>query len=78
VAEDSAFVGHTLVELNLQKELGVLIVGVQRGSEQLANPGPDFAVQPYDVLYLWGTPEDVENVRFRVDSGEKITTGTTP
>jgi monovalent cation:H+ antiporter-2, CPA2 family len=78
VAEDSAFVGHTLVELNLQKELGVLIVGVQRGSEQLANPGPDFAVQPHDVLYLWGAPEDMENVRFRVNSGEKIMTGKAP
>ena len=70
--------GHTLVELNLQKELGVLIVGVQRGSEQLANPRPDFAVQPHDVLYLWGVPEDMENLRFRVNSGEKVTTGTIP
>jgi len=78
VAEGSGFVGRTLAELNLRQELGVLIVGVHRGSEQIANPGPDFEVQSRDVLYLWGTPEGMESVRHRADSGDQAAMEKTP
>jgi K+/H+ antiporter YhaU regulatory subunit KhtT len=60
IAEDSPFASHTLLELGLREELEVLIVGVQRGAEHISNPGPDFCVQPGDVLYLWGVPERIE------------------
>lgn len=68
VTEGSSFVGHTLAELGLREKLGVLIIGVKRGVEQIANPGPDFRVQDGDLLYLWGVPEQVAQVRLRIGS----------
>ncbi|MGH7965354.1 MAG: TrkA C-terminal domain-containing protein, partial [Candidatus Binatia bacterium] len=65
ISDHSPFAGRTLAGLGLREELGVLIVGARRGAEQIANPGPDFQVQPADVLYLWGAPERVEEVRHR-------------
>ncbi len=68
LAEGSPFVSRTLAELGLREELGVLIVGVRRGADQIANPGPDFRGQPGDILYLWGVPERVEEARHRAGS----------
>ncbi len=42
---------------------------IYRDPEQIANPGPDFQVQPGDILYLWGgVPEWVEEARHRAGS----------
>ena len=41
---------------------------IHRDPEQIANPGPDFQVQPGDILYLWGVPERVEEARHRAGS----------
>lgn len=57
LAADSPFVHRTVAELGLRDRLDVLVIGVQRGEEHIANPGPDFRLQPYDVLYLWGVPD---------------------
>lgn len=65
IADGSPFAGLTLVRLGLREELGVLIVGARRGTEQIANPGPDFRVQVGDLLYLWGEPQQVEEARHR-------------
>ncbi|HEV8711443.1 MAG TPA: cation:proton antiporter [Candidatus Binatia bacterium] len=65
ITEDSPFAHHTLAELGLREELDVLIVGVQRGATQVANPGSDFRVQAGDRLYLWGAPEQVAAVLSR-------------
>lgn len=69
IADSSPFAGRTLAELGLREELEVLIVGVQRGADQITNPGPDFQVQPGDILYLWGVPGHVEEARCRAGSG---------
>jgi CPA2 family monovalent cation:H+ antiporter-2 len=65
VSPRSPFVGCTLAELRIREELGVLVVGVQRGTEQITNPGPDFQVEAGDTLYLWGPPEQVVAARQR-------------
>lgn len=65
LTDNSPFIGHTLAELALREELGVLIVGVQRGAEQIANPGPDLRVQDGDQLFLWGVPEQIAQARRR-------------
>jgi K+/H+ antiporter YhaU regulatory subunit KhtT len=59
ISPRSPFVGCTLAGLRIREELGVLVVGVQRGTEQITNPGPDFQVEAGDTLYLWGSPEQV-------------------
>jgi CPA2 family monovalent cation:H+ antiporter-2 len=65
VSPRSPFVGCTLAELRVREELGVLVVGVRRGTEQITNPGPDFQVEAGDTLYLWGSPEQVAVARQR-------------
>src|SRR5262249_6149608 len=40
IAADSSLVNHTLAELGLRERLGVLVIGVRRGDEQITNPGP--------------------------------------
>ena len=69
IPNDSPFARHTLAELGLREELEVLVVGVQRGTERIANPGPDFQIQPGDVLYLWGVPQHLADARQRAGSG---------
>jgi CPA2 family monovalent cation:H+ antiporter-2 len=68
IAEGSPLSGCTLAETGFREELGVLVVGVRRREEQLTNPGPEFRVQPGDILYLWGPPEQLEEARRRSGS----------
>jgi CPA2 family monovalent cation:H+ antiporter-2 len=65
IAAESPLSGLTLAETGFRDELGVLVVGVRRGEEQITNPGPGFRVQPDDILYLWGPPEQIEQARRR-------------
>ncbi|MBI4525286.1 MAG: TrkA C-terminal domain-containing protein, partial [Deltaproteobacteria bacterium] len=65
ITEGSPLSGCTLNESGFREELGVLIVGVRRGDEQLTNPGPDFRMKPGDILYLWGAPEQLEEAQRR-------------
>ena len=68
IAAYSPLSGRTLAETGFRDELGVLVVGVRRGDEQLTNPGPDFRIQAGDILYLWGPPEQIEEARRRTGS----------
>jgi CPA2 family monovalent cation:H+ antiporter-2 len=65
VCDGSPFVSRSLRELGIRENLSVLIVGVEREAERITNPGPDFYIQPGDVLYVWGAPEQIENLRGR-------------
>jgi CPA2 family monovalent cation:H+ antiporter-2 len=65
VCDGSPFVAHSLKELGIRENLGVLVVGVEREAERITNPGPDFYIQPGDVLYVWGAPQQIESVRER-------------
>lgn len=59
ITPESAFAHRTVAELGLRDTLDVLVIGVRRGEEHVANPGPDFLVQPGDTLYLWGVPDHI-------------------
>jgi CPA2 family monovalent cation:H+ antiporter-2 len=69
VGEGSPLSDCTLGETGFREELGVLIVGIRRGEDQITNPGPSFRVQAGDVLYLWGPPERIEEAMRRAGSG---------
>ncbi|HWO43650.1 MAG TPA: cation:proton antiporter [Candidatus Eisenbacteria bacterium] len=58
--------GRTLGEIGL-RELGVLVVGVRRGEDQVTNPGPDYRIEPGDVLHLWGPRERIAAARARLE-----------
>ena len=71
--EDSPAIGKTVAELNVYREYGINILELRRSAGQnrfvrtvnqkLASP--DLVLKPGDVLYLSGTPEQIE--RFAED-----------
>ena len=71
--EDSPAIGKTVAELNVYREYGINILELRRSAGQnrfvrtvnqkLASP--DLVLKPGDVLYLSGTPEQIE--RFAQD-----------
>jgi CPA2 family monovalent cation:H+ antiporter-2 len=69
IAKQSRLSGCTLGETGFREDLGVLIVGIRRGEDQITNPGPSFRVQAGDVLYMWGPPEQIEEATRRAGSG---------
>jgi Trk K+ transport system NAD-binding subunit len=69
IADGSPISGCTLAEIGFREELGVLIVGIRRGEDQITNPGPGFRVQAGDVLYLWGPGEKIDEAVRRAGSG---------
>jgi CPA2 family monovalent cation:H+ antiporter-2 len=68
IADRSALAGATLNEIRFQEDLGVLIVGIRRGTDQITNPGPGFQVQAGDILFLWGPSEQIEAAMLRAES----------
>lgn len=70
IAEGSPLSGCTLGEMRFREELGVLVVAVRRGEEQITNPRPDFRAQAGDILYLWGPAEQIEEAKRRASSGD--------
>jgi K+/H+ antiporter YhaU regulatory subunit KhtT len=47
-------VGKTLRELDIRKNTGATVIAIARGGEANTNPGPDFQLQPDDIVVLIG------------------------
>ena len=56
VPDNSAWMGRSLADLDLRRQHGVSVIGIQRGAERLISPRPDMVVQPGDVLLVIGSP----------------------
>jgi trk system potassium uptake protein TrkA len=60
VTAPARFYDNTLVQLNVRQSFGVFIMAVKRGdSEFLFLPGPEFVVQPNDVLVVIGKEDAI-------------------
>lgn len=46
--------GHSLGELNLRKEFGCVVAGVERQGVMVGNPGTDLVLYPHDKVLLLG------------------------
>jgi TrkA domain protein len=57
IGEDSPVAGQTLAGADLRAESGVSVIAVQRGEETVPNPGPEFRIEPGDILVTLGTRE---------------------
>jgi CPA2 family monovalent cation:H+ antiporter-2 len=55
--------GRSLRDLDLRGRTGASVVAVARVGELTGNPPPDFVMQPGDVLWVWGQPEQTEAAR---------------
>lgn len=58
----------SLEDLGLRNQFSVLVVGVEREEERITNPGPEFCIQPDDVLHVWGSSEHIAQLRQHVYS----------
>ncbi|WP_435184987.1 potassium channel family protein [Halobellus sp. EA9] len=67
VAEESPYVGRTLLDINMETETGVRVIAIRRESATgkrrwLTNPGPDSQLQAGDSLLLRGPHDGVATV----------------
>ncbi len=57
---DSPTVGRTLRELDLRKNTGASVIAIARNGEANTNPGPDFMLQPDDIVVLIGGHRELD------------------
>ncbi len=69
VTPNSRLIGQSLVETEIGKSLGVTVIAIQRGSEDLVLPQPDTTIQIRDQLILIGRQEKINQIQ---DSGLRI------
>ncbi len=51
---DSPAAGRTLRELDIRKNTGATVIAIARNGEANTNPGPDFRLEPEDIVVLIG------------------------
>jgi CPA2 family monovalent cation:H+ antiporter-2 len=49
----------SLSDLQLRKKTGVTLLAIRRGGEIIEHPDPDTLIEPDDVLYVLGNPEQI-------------------
>jgi CPA2 family monovalent cation:H+ antiporter-2 len=57
---DSPAAGRTLRELDIRKNTGATVIAIARNSEANTNPGPDFRLEPDDIVVLIGAHRDLD------------------
>jgi monovalent cation:H+ antiporter-2, CPA2 family len=57
---DAPTVGKTLRELDLRKNTGASVIAIARNGEANTNPGPDFTLQPDDIIVLIGGHRELD------------------
>lgn len=53
-------IGRTLRELDIRKNTGASVIAVARDGEANTNPGPDFTMQPDDIVVLIGAHRNLD------------------
>jgi CPA2 family monovalent cation:H+ antiporter-2 len=56
----SPAVGRTLKDLDIRKNTNATVIAVARSGEAVTNPGPDFTLQPDDLVVLIGAHADLD------------------
>lgn len=60
IRENSKFVGKNLIESNIRKDYGVIIVAIKRQNGKMEfNPSPSTILHAHDVLVVMGKKEDL-------------------
>ncbi len=60
IEPQSPAVGRTLGELNIRKNTGATVIAIARNGEAATSPGPDFMLQPDDIVVLLGAHRDLD------------------
>lgn len=63
IAPDSVLAGQTLVDSSVRKDLGIIIVGINKGDDApVFNPAPETLLEAGDVLITLGKPPEIKNL----------------
>jgi len=63
IADDSPLAGKTLVESNLRRDYGVIIVAIRKkGGEMIFNPMSQERIDGGDILVMLGKKDDLERM----------------
>jgi CPA2 family monovalent cation:H+ antiporter-2 len=60
IERQSPAAGRTLRELDIRKNTGATVIAIARNGEAVTNPGPDFTLQPDDIVVLLGAHRDLD------------------
>jgi CPA2 family monovalent cation:H+ antiporter-2 len=74
IEPDSPAIGKTLRDLDIRKSTGATVIAMARNGEAITNPGPDFTMQPDDIVVLLGAHRDLDEavkLLTRRDQAEK-------
>jgi len=63
IADDASVCGSTLGQLNLRSATGCSVIAAMRKGQPMTNPGPDFRLDPNDVLVLVGAHAQIDAAR---------------
>ncbi len=75
IEPDSPATGKTLRDLDIRKNTGATVIAIARNGEAITNPGPDFTMQPDDIVVLLGAHRDLDEavkLLTRGDQAEKL------
>jgi len=68
VAEKAPVVGRDLGDLELRKKYGVTVLAIERDSEVISNPGGSTKICGNDVLFILGTPDQINNLKALINA----------
>jgi CPA2 family monovalent cation:H+ antiporter-2 len=60
IEQGSPAAGKTLRDLDFRKNSGATVIAIARSGEAITNPGPDFTLQPDDIVVLLGAHADLD------------------
>lgn len=70
VEPESSLAGKTLAELNVRRDLKVIVLAIRRAAgEMVFNPGADARIEAGDSLVVMGEPEPLRGLELRVIRG---------
>jgi CPA2 family monovalent cation:H+ antiporter-2 len=69
IEHDTAAAGRTIGELQLRRRTGVTVIAAVRDGGTEINPGPQFRIEPDDVLVLLGLPEQIDRAVEHLNRG---------
>jgi CPA2 family monovalent cation:H+ antiporter-2 len=60
--EDNRIVGKTILESELKNQFNVTVLAIRRNKKFITEIKPDMRIETDDMLYLFGTPENISKV----------------
>jgi CPA2 family monovalent cation:H+ antiporter-2 len=60
IQPESPAAGKTLQELDIRKNTGATVIAIARNGEAFTSPGPDFKIEPDDIIVILGAHRDLD------------------